>query len=178
METLCSSDSDSVTGYVKVGDSIQPVFSKNNSASRVREWGYPLVRQTILRFAEEISSSLCLVDTNADVRPAAAQVLETFWLDPTPDEAKCWGSFPFEDGSVVKPIAVPYPWSSVFSALRTGSIPRPPTYWRAGSWVITPRPVKFLIKLCCRLRRAAGRLARLGLTAVQRALGFASQGNG
>ena len=40
-----------------------------------------------------------LVGTSGiDLRPAVLDVFTLFWSSPTKDEARTWGSYPFEDG--------------------------------------------------------------------------------
>ena len=49
--------------------------------------------------AEELILADDLVGTTGiDLRPAALDVFTLFWTSPSREEARCWGSYPFEDG--------------------------------------------------------------------------------
>lgn len=167
LEMFCTSDTNPIIGYTEGANGVYPVFREDHNALRIREWGYQLVRETILKFTQEISESIDLIDLKADLRPAIAQVLAAFWTTPTRNEVKAWGSFPFEDYGIIKPIAIPYPLGSILATLQQGRIPPPPSYWKAGCLEITPPIVKFFMKLCYRFQRPARWLVRRSLTIIR-----------
>jgi FMN phosphatase YigB (HAD superfamily) len=111
MEMTCSADHGSVVGYKVCNGKVKPVLtSKANEA--VIGWGYPIVRETILKFADNLLLDPTLLNVWGDIRVATRTLLSLFWSDPTIEEAKAWGGFPMEDGwgkeYVTLTLATPY----------------------------------------------------------------------
>ncbi|PSP24615.1 MAG: hypothetical protein BRC55_06635 [Cyanobacteria bacterium SW_8_48_13] len=127
VEMFCTGDHGTVVSFTDEGEQVQPVFSEECN-QRVIEWGLPLVRQTVYAFTENLLLDESLVNPWADVREASAQVLKSFWLNPSYWEAKAWGDFPWEDGHGEDGgwlrLANSYDWRHVPQSLIRAKIPR------------------------------------------------------
>ena len=98
VELACTADHGSVLGYDDVNGVVVPRFDECGN-DPVIHWGLPIVTETVCRVAEELLLSPDLVGTDGiDLRPAILDVFNLFWKSPTTDEAREWGSYPFEDG--------------------------------------------------------------------------------
>ncbi len=149
LEMFCQGDHGLVVGYCEDGDRIRAVFKTERNQGAI-EWGLPIVTNTVHAFAESLLLSQDLIDISADVRPAVADVLKTFWLHPTLIEAIAWGTFPCEDdqgGTYQKPIAESFGWRDVVPALLAGTVrPRYRASWLAGSLELTPWSARSALK--------------------------------
>jgi hypothetical protein len=153
LEMFCAGDHGSVTGYRENGNRIEATLN-NETNEPVTVWGLPLVRATVHAFAENLILDPSLVNPCADIRPAIAELLDQFWSRPSPDEARAWGEFPYDDGmgkeSCISPVADPYSWSDVLKAFRTGRIdPHHRTSWHEACLELTPAHVRLLLKAAC-----------------------------
>jgi len=97
LEMVCSADHGSVIDYQIRDNQVYPIF-KEESNQAVLDWGYPIVRDTILHFADHLLLDASLLNPQADVRSMVATLQQAFWLTPTQNEARAWGTFPMEDG--------------------------------------------------------------------------------
>jgi FMN phosphatase YigB (HAD superfamily) len=124
VQLFCAADHGTVLRYEQKAGRIAPVLSSQQD-EEVLKWGLPAVRETLRAFAEEVVLDEDLVDPYADLRNAVAGVVRDFARHPTTDEARAWGSFPFEGSEVSavtrKPLAEPYSWSGVVGAVAKGS---------------------------------------------------------
>jgi hypothetical protein len=105
-------------------------------------------------FTENLLLDASLVNPGADVRPAIAKLLNDFWSNPSQDEAKAWGRFPYDDGigkeSCISPVADAYSWPDVFKAFRAGRIePHHRTSWHEACMELTPPHLRFMLKAAC-----------------------------
>lgn len=97
LEMVCSADHGSVVDYDMQGNEVVPIL-KEDSNQAVLNWGYPTVRDTILTFTDQLLLDASLLNPQADVRAMIATLEQEFWLHPTQNEARAWGTFPMEDG--------------------------------------------------------------------------------
>ncbi len=118
LEAICSANHGTVLGYEDRDGRIEPVLAADDNPA-VMAWGYSIVRQTIVDFADYLVVDPELVDPWGDVRPVIERLQKTFWRTPTREEAGAWGAFPMEDGlgreAVYVQLAEPY---SPIDALR------------------------------------------------------------
>ena len=98
VELACTADHGSVLGYKEENGIVVPDFDEGGNGPVV-DWGLPIVCEIVRRVAEELVLTDDLVgNSGIDLRPAALDVFSLFWSSPTKEEARCWGSYPFEDG--------------------------------------------------------------------------------
>lgn len=137
IETVCSADHGSVIDYEISENIVHPVFN-GESNQAVMDWGYPIVRNAILTFTDYLLLDGSLLNPWADVRAMSAVLQQTFWLNPSTQEAQAWGSFPMEDGwgkeSESLVLATPYAITDLprlcWHLFRDGEI----KYWRRHWW--------------------------------------------
>ncbi len=97
LEAVCSADHGSVVDYAVQGELVQPIL-KEESNQVILDWGHLTVRNAVLTFTDYLLLDPSLLNVWGDVRPMCEVLQKTFWLSPTVDEARAWGSFPMEDG--------------------------------------------------------------------------------
>jgi len=160
MEAFCAADHGLTVGYRWCGGRIEPIL-RDDHASAVRDWGLTVVREAVRTFVENVRCSHA--DAIGDLRPAAADLLRAFCMDPTPAEAAAWGRFPYEDeqsGGHFRPLARPYHAADVADLLRRGTLAPYRGFWAPGGLAQTPyllRPVLRAAALLGRLRSTRSR---------------------
>lgn len=141
VEAVASADHGTVLGYQRVGDRIEPLL-KEPGNEQVYAWGYGLVREAMVRFAEHLLLDSELVNPWVDMRPFVTAPLQLFWLNPTKAEAEAWSSFPYEDGWGKAHYQIclgrPYRWSDLPRIMRTHQLRHHRHNWQRGSLVLTP----------------------------------------
>jgi predicted HAD superfamily hydrolase len=98
-----------------------PVLKEKSNGPAI-EWGLPIVRTTILRFAELLCLDSMLTNLTVDIRSATAAVLKDFWSSPTVEEALIWGAFPYEveqGGGRIRTLGEAYSWRGLGRITRT-----------------------------------------------------------
>ncbi|HEY9739746.1 MAG TPA: HAD family hydrolase [Coleofasciculaceae cyanobacterium] len=176
-EMACSADHGTVISYREVGERVEPVL-KEDSNPVVMDWGYPIVRETICCFAENILLDASLINLSTDVRAACVELCNAFWSNPSVTEAKAWGDFPMEDGwgneSFYHCFAESYRWSDLITTLWDGRLRGRRHWWESGALALSPPRLRAALRVCLsigqRQRRVRARL-RLGQY-VKRQLGF------
>ena len=141
LEAFCAADHGTLCGFTGEGDTVQPVFAKENRP--VLDWGLVLLRRTVSAWAHELVLDHHLVDPDVDVRDAVKATLRTFWKQPTYDEAATWGSFPWEDGlgnrTRFLPLAGALTLIDVLQTLKGKPIsPAHRGEWQEASMALTP----------------------------------------
>jgi hypothetical protein len=97
LEMFCASEQEGLAGYREKDNQFAPVFRASTSKA-LNEWGYKLMRQAILCYAERLTEIAPLFsDYPPMLTIACGRLLETFWLNPTHEEALVWGAFPYEE---------------------------------------------------------------------------------
>jgi len=97
MEMFCTSLSGGLRHYESRNGRYEPVLREANT-SAVWEWGFERMRNSILRFAENLAGKAKQMKTPAFLPPSATDtLLRAFWFRPTRSEARVWGQFPFEE---------------------------------------------------------------------------------
>jgi FMN phosphatase YigB (HAD superfamily) len=167
METFCTADHGTVTGYRNDGDRVVPTL-ESTWAARVSEWGLPVVRRTLGAFVDGLTHYTEGLSHRTDAREAFVELLQTFWHGPSRAEAHAWGTFPREIGqsreTPTKPLAPPYRWSALLPFARHG--PRAPKHilhrfsWPQGALARSSPALQTGIDVTVRLRRRLKRLAR------------------
>lgn len=110
MEVFCTAKHGTVTGYEREEARVSPTHEPR-WPDRMEEWGFPVVERTLDSFLDGLTRSEELLSCQTDVRVPTAELLRTFWTNPTRKEASAWGAFPSELGQGegrVEPLAEPY----------------------------------------------------------------------
>jgi FMN phosphatase YigB (HAD superfamily) len=148
MEMFCAADHGSVIGYRQEGNEIQPVL--RTADSPMKGWGLPRIHQITAAyadaFAQSIKAELC--DPYTDVRHGLREVLRLFWLEPSSEEARWWGTFPVEvnlNNSHVRPLAAPMKTGEIARSFMAGQLVlRPQHSWPKGTALASSWPFRAL----------------------------------
>lgn len=169
-EAVCSADHGTVLGYQQMGDRVEPVL-KDAANQAIFSWGFTKVRETICCFAEQLVLDQQLLNPWADLRPVCCDVIREFWLQPTEQEGRAWGSYPMEDGwgkeSFHHCFATSYRREHVLYALLNGQPWGRRHWWQAGALAMTPPQRRRLLLLALKVGRFQ-RKVRLKLQLGQR----------
>ncbi len=160
IEIFCAADHGTLTGFRAEGGRVVPEIAPGGEA-RMQAWGLPVVRRTLAAVADGLDvDGLDLAATLA-LRAPIRDLLEAFWMRPTPAEARAWGAFPVEigegHGSRAVPLAEPYRPADL-APLVTGRarLRKHLYFWTEGALAMTPRPLAATLRA---LRAARGRRA-------------------
>jgi len=158
LEVLCAVDHGTVLGYDGEPGTVRPVLADTSGV--LERWGLVQLRRTILDVAEAVVLEAELVDVDQDLRAPVRALLERLWTNPTLEEARAWGAFPFEGTSgsdLPEPLARPYTLSEVAGAALHGRLPMPHWYtWEQASERLSPPHVRAAISSMRALKRTAG----------------------
>lgn len=165
LEAICSADHGSVIGYGVSEGVVKPIF-KEESNQAVIDWGYQIVRDTILDFTEHLFLDDDLLNPWGELRAMNESLLQEFWLHPTVKEARAWGSFPMEDGwgeeSTLLTLAPPYSIADVLNIfvhwLRNGKIPQRRHLWKYGAFMGSKSWIRLPFEIFSNLRYAKKKL--------------------
>jgi len=156
IEMFCQADHGTVLGYGETADGrihprLQPV-----TADAPRSGAVHMVQDVICAVAESYEPT-----RGEDLRSVAADVLDSFWNQPTCAEVSTWGAFGFESdhGRCCGPVARPYRCRQAAAAFRRGRIGHEDyPFWPAGSWALTPAAARRLLRVAAAPRRLAAKL--------------------
>ncbi|MGH7198401.1 MAG: hypothetical protein ACREH5_06660 [Candidatus Omnitrophota bacterium] len=157
IELFCKSEHAGLAGYEKMNGSIEPALAKRPAPDE-SAWQPPLVRGTVRDFINNLPIHDDLVNVEADMREAVHHVLREFWLDPTYEEVRACAGSRYEHGfgseTFSHPLARRFQWIDLLKTLWYGKLSfRPCMSWFKGSFVLTPAPLRFLIRAGLYLRR-------------------------
>ena len=164
LEMFCTADHGTVLGFAEEDKRVEPILREPHNQQAI-DWGLSIVRETVYSFLENLFLDSTLINPWADVRPAIAEVLRSFWVNPSPSEAKAWGGFPFEDGMGNESswicLAESYHWTHVFKSFRAGKIHLPHRrLWFEGSMAMTAREIRVFLRGVMWLRRKLSGIKR------------------
>jgi hypothetical protein len=147
LEMFCAADHGTVIGFTEQNGQVQPVFKEKNN-QRIIDWGLPLVRESVYKFAENLLLDASLINQYIDTRQASSEVLKAFWMNPSAIEASTWGDFPWEKGHSENKdsLANAYHWSQVAQSFLTLRLAAHGGVWAEGSIARSSTPVKKAIK--------------------------------
>lgn len=146
IEMFCAADHGSVVGYRQEGSEIKPIL--RTADSPMKAWGLPRVHQITAAYADALAQTLKaeLCDPHADVRHGLREVLRLFWLEPSLEEAKWWGTFPVEvnlNNSHVRPLAAPMKVREIAQSVILGQLAlRPQHSWPRGTALASSWPLR------------------------------------
>ena len=157
LEIFTKTDYGTVLGYQEKNGKIMPVLD-NKVVDRSSVWTSSNLRKAIFFFAEEISLQEDFFFTEKDARCGIVEALSLFWNQPTFEEAKFWGGFPFEMGSgedkynvVLAPSLNLFDLYNIYRGKLPASLYWPA--WQAGSVQLSPWHIRTLIKTYKLLKR-------------------------
>jgi hypothetical protein len=159
LEIFCAADHGTLTGFRAEGARVVPVLA-DGAAARMRAFGLPLFRRTLLAVCDALDPAALELAALEGMRGPIRDLLEAFWMRPTPEEARAWGAFPVEigegDGGRALGLAEPYRPADLPGLLagRTGM--RKHKYFCVeGGLALTPPPLRASLRT---LRAARARL--------------------
>lgn len=157
MEMFCVSNHGTVIDFTEQDGQVLPVLKEEHN-QRVIDWGLPLVRRSIDEFIDHLLLDEDWVNPWADNREMITELLRSFWLQPTHNEASAWGAFPWEDGlgseTYHSPLASSFTWKQVMNSFYNRKIvPIHRAYWMNGSLVLSPRTTRIALKGLARFFR-------------------------
>jgi predicted HAD superfamily hydrolase len=164
LEVFCAGDHGQVIGFEKKGEEVCPIL-KEDLNPQLLDCGLPLIRETIYCFIENLLLDASLINVEADMRAATAEVLRTFWLRPAVMEARAFADFPCEigfadDTSPVR-LAACYRWKHVVPPLwPVPKLQHRLPMWPAGAYALTAPHVQVALKMSTLASRACRRLLR------------------
>ena len=139
LETFCSGTEGSTVGYEESGGIYRPKLGTPANDAALR-WGLEAFQDVIVRFVETACEHVTVAGETLEVAALGAvrfpirRNIALLWDDPSGQEARAWGSFPFEtpDGTVVSLASLPT-WGSIGRFLMHPFLAREEV--RFGPWV-------------------------------------------
>jgi hypothetical protein len=164
VEMFCSADHGQVLGFEKRADRIVPVLTEDLN-DKLLSWGLKTLHDTVYSFTDHLLLDRSLVNIEADMRPATAEVLSTFWSKADVAEAQAFADFPCDFGFTDDPRPVRFVegcgWKSVVKLFLTGrELDDRLVIWSAGSRAATPPHIQTALKIANLVLRARRRLLR------------------
>jgi hypothetical protein len=163
LEVFCAAEHGTLVRYDRREGEIVPVFPMGWRHS-TGPWGIGTMRETIALVAERVALETATLEAALGLRPAIKTLFETFWLDPSPEEAAAWGTFPLDlgegDGSQTVSLAAAYTWNELARALRAGrdTRRRHSYHWIPAGLALTSPPLRAAMQLYFGLRDGLGRI--------------------
>jgi predicted HAD superfamily hydrolase len=143
LEVFCNGDHGTVVSFIEECGQVRPVFREERN-QKVIDWGLPLLTETVRRFTENLLIDPSLVNPDADVREACEGLLQSFWLNPSQEEAKAWGDYPWEYGhnETTDFLAKPYTWMNVAWSFFKTRLSDHQGMWVEGSIARSSTPIR------------------------------------
>jgi hypothetical protein len=151
LEMFCAATHGRTTGYHHENGKIHPVLDSTQCYWQVAG-STELLQSGILAFAEAYADSPLLQSDPKQAIPIMAKVIRKFWQNPTPTEAKIWGSYRKEhdqSGFSAPEMARVHTKSDFLQCIRTQKLP--PTWWPAATRLRTSLSSLWLLKTGIRL---------------------------
>ena len=90
VETFCMGDHGIVSGYHRAPSGhVYATFSSDTNTP-AKDWGIDYYRYVLYHSCDATTGSL------DDVRPMIHEAMDAFWCHPTTNEARVWGSYPYD----------------------------------------------------------------------------------
>ncbi len=161
LEVFCTADHGTTIGYRCEGDRVEPTLATQPSGL-VGTRGFRLMRETIDCFTDDLVIDREIVALHAGLRATVTENLRQFVLTPTIDEARAWGSFPFEalGTGAVRTLAESWSLGDVARRLMGRPLPGDWFTWRDGSRLVSSPPARKVLGAAGTARHVTGRLAR------------------
>ena len=164
-QMFCAADHGTVLGYRELQGVIHPVTRDNGCHQEIVAWGLPVVRRTLLEFAEKLIVERDVVNPGAFLGQVVCDVVEEFMKRPSPGEARAWGAFPFESGvgefSEAKCVARPYTLRRLVRVAKRPSLIQETWHsWHEADVALSSLAMRTFIRFAERLYSATKRSAR------------------
>jgi predicted HAD superfamily hydrolase len=158
LEIFCTAPHATLAGYTVRDERVEPVFRPGHE-EKIQQWGIEALHSSVIRFSERIAETLERKHSEIPMREMVLKLLDLFSTTPSIDEAKAWGSFPYEDGQTGDGFSTflmkPTPEiRSLLLASYYGSagflfFPIPRVFWNGGAEVLAKADpmLKFALRL-------------------------------
>jgi len=151
-ESFLATTSGGVSHYKKDSEGVWIAERRTQQHTKALQvWGQETVSQCIVDYAKNSS----LPNLTSENKIALSKtLLNEFWCNPTYEEGKYWGDFPYEQdqsGENIAKLAKRYSVTSIFNKLLAK---KQEVDWKDGSLAITAFPLRELIRLFDRLKGA------------------------
>jgi len=110
----------------------------------LEDWGQSIVKRCLIEFSKNAPKANLEPE---DQLGLGKSLLAEFWCNPTYEEAKYWGSFPYEQDQSGKNIAKLVKQYNVQTILRRVRGKKQEVDWKAGSLAITTSPLREIVTL-------------------------------
>jgi FMN phosphatase YigB (HAD superfamily) len=164
LDVFCSADHGQVVGYEQKGDFVYPILNGDLN-HQLLDSGLRLLQETVYCFTEKLLLDSNLINVEANLSTAIAEVLKAFWLRPSDLEARAFADFPCEIGvsEDTQPVrlAEGYRWKHVVKAFWTAQkhLDRL-ILWDEGARAITAPHKRFALRIAILISRTGRRLLR------------------
>ena len=161
LQLFLGADHGTVLGYRRLpAGGIRVVLDKDEHVTERAHWGVARLHETVVTVSGELVLDRDLVDPAADMRAVACRTLQLLWRSPTADEARTFGSYPFEAAQVgdadVRPLAGRYSLTRATIGLARGTFPDLGwQHWYEGSLQLSAPWVRWAAHLAAWAYRGA-----------------------
>jgi FMN phosphatase YigB (HAD superfamily) len=151
LETFAVANHGMTVDFTEKGGRYEPVLASGTNPV-LDDWPWDTFRSTVMRFADELVLDPDIAAVGADLRGAVAEVLDAFWSHPTPEEARVWGAYVYEDDILAasrNPLAKPI--GALDFVGKAGSAYEGKRLWLAASVQLSSPAVRPLARVGLRL---------------------------
>ncbi|HEX3756276.1 MAG TPA: hypothetical protein VHV26_14490, partial [Rhizomicrobium sp.] len=155
-ELFTAADHGSVLGYQEKNGQIEPVLAAQQN-QRALDWGLATLQAAIRQFTTCWLGNMPAADRSLDdYRRVSYQLFRAFYDQPSIEEAKSWGSFPFSEEQVEQTFQQIVPDWSAWETVRAiaDHHRRPAGWWAEGTQAVRPNLLLWLYLRWRRLRSA------------------------
>jgi len=153
LESFCLASHGSVEGYRREGGKVFPIF-RNDVEKHLDSWGRKEVLAAIDDYAKGLAERLAGFGDMANLVVAARDLLTEFCSRPSAEDARLWGTIPFEHDQASHKSLLLAPearltFANLRNALLFGSVERSCMgnsmgAWGSGSWAARKKPLYLL----------------------------------
>jgi hypothetical protein len=138
VESFCLAPHGSVTGYHAEAGKLTPDFV-DRIEKALDSWGRAEILAAVEEFAEKMPLTCAPFPAIGNLADATRELFKAFSLNPSPEEARLWGSMPFENDQAAEAASVLAPEArvnlgSLRAALVFGCVHRACMAENAGAW--------------------------------------------
>jgi FMN phosphatase YigB (HAD superfamily) len=144
MEIFCSADHGTTIGY-RADDNrtIVPILRHGGDAKGINVKICSVIQRAVLAFSQHWALGAGLPDPGNPMTNVLTALFNAFIEAPTPDEARAWGRWQYEDdqlGRYALSLAAPLSWRDVLRVVARGYlVPQHNSHWQEGAIAAMPR---------------------------------------